>query len=46
MEERLEALGIGMFNYIFGKLKIYFIMEIIKRKKECESISINEEAIK
>ena len=33
MEEKLEGLGIGMFNYTFGKLKIYFILEIIQSKK-------------
>lgn len=33
MEDKLENLGIAMFNYIFGKLKIYFILEIIRRKK-------------
>lgn len=26
MEEKLENLGISMFNYIFGKVKIYFIL--------------------
>lgn len=33
MEEKLEGLGVGMFNYIFGKLKVYFILEITKRKQ-------------
>lgn len=35
-----------MFNYVFGKLKLYFMLEMIKQKNDSLLIPINEESIK
>lgn len=46
MDEKFESLGISMLNFVFGRLKLYFIVEILEGKENCGAISISEETLK
>ena len=35
-----------MLNYIFGRLKLYFIQEVMEVKKSCFVVPASEEALK
>lgn len=46
MEEKFELLGVHMLNFIFGRVKMYFLLEIIESKTNCLQINISEETLK
>lgn len=35
-----------MLNWVFGRMKLYFILEVIESKEHCESIAVSEETLK
>lgn len=46
MEEKFELLGVHMLNFIFGRVKMYFLLEVIESKTNCLQINISEETLK
>lgn len=46
MAERFENLGVTMLNFVFGRMKLYFILEVIEAKTNAKMISITEESLK
>ena len=46
MEEKFELLGVHMLNFIFGRVKMYFLLEVIESKTNYLQINISEETLK
>jgi hypothetical protein len=46
MEEKFELLGLHMLNFIFGRIKMYFLLEVVESKTNGLLINISEETLK
>ena len=46
VDERFEQLGVSVLNYVFGRAKLYFLLEVAETKNICRSIPVSEDSLK
>lgn len=46
MEERFEQLGTHMLHFIFGRMKLHFLLEVSSSKTGAKLIKVAEETLK
>jgi len=42
MEDKFEIMGLSVMNFVFGRIKIYFLQEIMEVKKICSMVPVSE----
>ena len=42
MSEKFETIGCSIMNFVFGRIKVYFLQEVMEVKKICALVPVSE----